>query len=121
MNKIQVIMIILIMISITNANYWNIWSDKEEEEDDVPMEKIMKKMNNEMAMTIVKNVIREGYEDIQIFTMVHTMEIVAIIITFSIIQWIIIALIKGRQRNKESKREKEGSAGIYFNIANGVW
>ena len=111
-------MIILIMISRINANHWNIWSDKDEEEEDIPMEKIMKKMDNQMIMTIVKNVIRDGYEDIKIFMMVHTMEIVAIIITFSIIQWIIIALIKGRQRNKESKKEKEGSAGIYVNIAN---
>ena len=117
MNKIKVIMIILIMISMTNANYWNIWSDKDEEEDDVPMEKIMKKMDNQMMITIAKKLIAESYFNMRMFIMVHTWEIITTIIICSIIQWLIKALIKGRQRNNESKEAKKDT-GICVNIAN---
>jgi hypothetical protein len=54
-----------------------------------------------MVITFVKNMVFNYYQTMQTFLMVHLIEIVTILSAFTIIQWILLHFIKGRQQKEK--------------------
>ena len=61
----------------------------------------MDHINSKMVITFFKDMLFYYYQTMQTFLMVHLIEIVTILSAFTIIQWILLHFIKGRQQKEK--------------------
>ena len=101
-----------------NAKFWNIWNQKDEE---IIIESFMEQMSGQMIISVIKRFLLEWFYALQLFIMVHTIKIIMLIITMTILYYSVKKLWQGRpsdsKSNKKEENQKENTT-IHVKVAN---
>ena len=101
-----------------NAKFWNIWNQKDEE---IIIESFMERMSGQMIISVIKRFLLEWFYALQLFIMVHTIKIILLITTMTILYYLAKKLWQGRpsysKSNKKEENQKENTT-IHVKVAN---
>jgi hypothetical protein len=124
----RIVILLLFLFTLHQSGAWSFWksteqktntNDKKSQENNTtinstPIKNQMDHVNSTMVITFFKDTLFNYYQTRRTFLMVHLIEIVTILSTFTIIQWMLLRFIQGRQRKEKQIDENS----LCFNIAN---